>query len=360
MALLSRRPLVSVIIPSYNHEQYIGEAVESVLNSSLSEVEVVVVDDGSTDGSADVVARFEDARVRLFRQPNSGAHAAINRGAELARASWLAILNSDDRFHTKKLQRHVELHESEPQLEASASRARYISGSGAPLDAGGYVNWAYERLEEGYRRSPSLMTSLLVANHIVTTSALFVSKEAFYSVGGFLPLRYVHDWFFFLALAGRGRFSILEESLIDYRIHSRNTIRENDALGLVEDNFVLDWHLSRTLKATSSPTGVTQLLDTLKQNKRARFKLLVLFQLWRAANDDDLEKCAAIFRNTDHPLIQRALSTVREERGLIHFKTRARKFLGERAWAFLADGMVKGLRLLTCLWAYLGLSRTKS
>ncbi len=189
---------MSVIIPSYNHEQYVGEAIESVLRSTVQDIEIIVVDDGSVDDSVHVIEKFNDKRIALIRQSNRGAHAAINRGVALSSAPWIAILNSDDRFHARKLQRHVALHEKNPSLEASASRIRYISGSGAPLDTDGYINWRYGQLKDVHRRLPSLKSSLLVANHLITSSALFLSKHAFNEVGGFIPLRYVHDWFSFL------------------------------------------------------------------------------------------------------------------------------------------------------------------
>ena len=190
-------PLVSVVIPSYNHEKYIGEAIISVLHSSVPDFEIIIVDDGSVDNSIDVITRFEDPRITLIRQSNMGAHDAINRGVAHASAPWIAILNSDDRFHHLKLQRHLEYHEKNPDLEASASMVRYISESGACFDLHGYLNSRYRQLQDLRHRDLSLKDSLLIANHLITTSALFVSKEGFSDIGGFVPLRYVHDWFSF-------------------------------------------------------------------------------------------------------------------------------------------------------------------
>jgi glycosyltransferase involved in cell wall biosynthesis len=79
-------PAVSVVIPSYNHGRFIGEAVDSVLGSPFAELELVIVDDGSTDDTLQRLAAYrDDRRVRIEEQPNRGAHAALNRGLELAR-----------------------------------------------------------------------------------------------------------------------------------------------------------------------------------------------------------------------------------------------------------------------------------
>ncbi len=87
---------------------------------------------------------------------------------------------------------------------------------------------------------------------------------------------------------------------------------------------------------------------------------MLLFQLWRTANDNDLGKCAALFESAEHPLIELALKIVREEYRGLNLKTRARKLLGERLWAFLADYKVKQTKLLTNYLASLGLSGRKS
>jgi glycosyltransferase involved in cell wall biosynthesis len=351
--LASDSPLVSVVIPSYNHRQFIGEAIESVLRSTMQDFEIVVVDDGSVDDSAEVIEQFNDRRIVLIRQSNRGAHAAINRGVSLASAPWIAILNSDDRYHPRKLHQHVELHEKNPGLEASASRIRYISGSGAPLDTDGYINWRYGQLKDIHRRLPSLKSSLLVANHLITSSALFMSKQSFSEVGGFIPLRYVHDWFFFLTLASRGNFTVLEEALVDYRVHGGNTIRENDDRGRIEDNFVLEWHLCEDSTRRPSATDILDLFDILEQNKRASYRLILLFQRWRRANDNDLAKCAALLEDPTHPLMQLALKLIRKERrGSYYLRPVLRRALGEHLWSVIADYTVKGIRILqNCLAA---------
>ena len=139
-------PQVSVIIPSYNHERYVGEAIESVLAQSMGDFEIIVVDDGSSDGSVDVVRQFKDARIRIFVQSNSGAHNAMNRGATLASAQWIAFLNSDDKFHPNKLERHLCAHKDDPSLEASASRVRYITETGEPVMKDGYLAMRYKNI----------------------------------------------------------------------------------------------------------------------------------------------------------------------------------------------------------------------
>jgi len=107
---------ISVVIPVYNCERYLGEAIESVLAQTYGPAEILVVDDGSTDHSADVAQRYAP-EVHYVSQPNSGAAAARNRGAELTRGVFLSFLDSDDLWLEDKLSRQMACFEENPQLD---------------------------------------------------------------------------------------------------------------------------------------------------------------------------------------------------------------------------------------------------
>ena len=109
-------PEISVIIPSYNHAPYIGYAVESVFSQSYTDFELIVVEDGSTDNSLEVLSGFSDPRLRVLTQPNQGAHAAINRGLRAAMGEYLAILNSDDLYHPLRLAKMIEALKADRQV----------------------------------------------------------------------------------------------------------------------------------------------------------------------------------------------------------------------------------------------------
>jgi hypothetical protein len=140
---------------------------------------------------------------------------------------------------------------------------------------------------------------------------------------------------------------VLEEALVDYRVHARNTIRENDDRGRIEDNFVLEWHLSENSTRRTAATDILDSFHMLEQNKRASLHLILLFQLWRNANDNDLAKCVALFEDPSHPVMLLAMELSRKEqhRGL-NLKARLRKLF----WPVLANHKFEGTRLLTnCL-----------
>ncbi len=278
----SHTPLVTVVIPAYNHARFVGEAVESVLRQTVNDWEMIVVDDGSTDGTADVVQHCKDHRLRFLRQPHAGAHAALNRGISEAKGVWIAFLNSDDRFLPHKLERHLHVHDQHPGLESSASRVRYIDESGEPFAKYSYYAARYRSMKRQSSQASSLFSSLLAANHLISTSSLFAKRSVLMDTGGFVALRYVHDWFMFLSLASRQTFTVIEEELTDYRRHGGNTIREDDAAGQIEDNMALAWQVSAYLEQQpASMDALRDVFTALKQNSRVDFELFSLFGLWR-------------------------------------------------------------------------------
>ena len=112
----SRTPLVSVIMPTHNHGTFLADAIDSVRKQTLEDFELIVIDDGSTDRTPEILATITDERVRCFRTANRGKSAARNFGLENARGKYLAFLDSDDLYHPEKLQSQVTVLEMDPKI----------------------------------------------------------------------------------------------------------------------------------------------------------------------------------------------------------------------------------------------------
>jgi CTP:molybdopterin cytidylyltransferase MocA len=133
-APMARKPLVSVVVDNYNYARYLGEAIESALAQSYAPTEVIVVDDGSTDGSRDVIAGFGQ-RMRPVLKENGGQASAFNAGAEAARGDVICFLDSDDAWRPEKVERVVQAFEEHPEAGWLRHRLEVVDAAGRPLGA---------------------------------------------------------------------------------------------------------------------------------------------------------------------------------------------------------------------------------
>ncbi|MEQ1648627.1 MAG: glycosyltransferase [Hyphomicrobiaceae bacterium] len=126
-------PTVSVVVPLFNTERYIGATLASVLAQTFTDFEVIVVDDGSTDRGPTIVAQLTDARVRIFSQYNRGLAGARNAGIREARGRFIAFLDADDLWHQEKLAEHMAVLDARPEVGLTFSHSRLIDDDGVDL-----------------------------------------------------------------------------------------------------------------------------------------------------------------------------------------------------------------------------------
>lgn len=241
---------VSVVIPSYNHARFVAEAIESVAAQRDAEIELVVVDDGSTDDSARIAARALEsasatlARAVLLEQRNEGTHAAIARGIANTSGEIVTILNSDDRFHPDRLARILA--EAPPQGDFLAfSMVELIDAAGAPMPpqsetARGYRHALYEA-----SRCPTVGFAILRNNIAVTTGNLVFTRTLYEKIGGFRPYRLAHDWDFLLQALVHVEPIFVPEPLLDYRTHGSNTRAQLHGIVADEGREILRRYLAR-------------------------------------------------------------------------------------------------------------------
>ncbi|HPP08870.1 MAG TPA: glycosyltransferase family A protein, partial [bacterium] len=119
---------VSVIVPVYNAERFIGETLRSVLCQTYKDIEVIVVDDGSTDHSVEVIKKYNDPRIMLIRQQNRGVSAARNTGIKSSNGKFIALLDHDDLWLAEKIEKQMILFEKNPDVALVYSDISYIDG----------------------------------------------------------------------------------------------------------------------------------------------------------------------------------------------------------------------------------------
>ena len=131
------KPLISVVIPAYNHERFIGPAIESVLNQTTDDLELIIVNDGSTDATEEVILSYEDPRISYTWQENQDAFNTINRGMSMAQGQFISILNSDDVYTTDRFEKCLG-HMRDTGAEVVFSDVIPIDDNGQTLDNPGF------------------------------------------------------------------------------------------------------------------------------------------------------------------------------------------------------------------------------
>jgi glycosyltransferase involved in cell wall biosynthesis len=208
-------PLVSCIVPVYNGARFLGETLASILSQTHQPVEVIVVDDGSTDGTAGVIASF-GARVRSVRQENAGEAAARNTGVRLASGEYVAFLDADDLWEAPKIERQL----------AVLARA---GTDAVDLSFTAFQNfWMPEVATEQRAAAPA--SGLPFAAWSICT--LLARREVFDRFGPFdESLRKVPNMTWFVRAAASGaRMDVLPEPLVRRRVHASNASRQHEAL----------------------------------------------------------------------------------------------------------------------------------
>jgi glycosyltransferase involved in cell wall biosynthesis len=200
---------VSVVIPNYNYGRYISDAIDSALGQTLKPHEVVVVDDGSTDDSLEVLQEYE-GRITLIRQTNQRAAGARNAGAEAATGEYLAFLDADDYWHSQKLEKQVERMESDLEVGLVHCGMFFVDEERKEVSEhlDGQEGWVAEKL---LRFQPVI---------IGPGSSTLVRKDVFHDVGGYdTDLQNSEDWDFSVRVATKSKFAFVQEPLVYYRQH---------------------------------------------------------------------------------------------------------------------------------------------
>jgi glycosyltransferase involved in cell wall biosynthesis len=257
-ARVARFPLVTVVLPVYNHARYVAKAIASVTEQTYPHIELVVIDDGSTDGTGEVVANcLANARVpvRFISRDSRSAPAALNEGAALAQGQYLSFLNPNDYYSPERVSALVE------QIADAGVRWGFSLVSpfvdspqpDHPDDpTSAEVFWQMQRNQLG-RHSNSF--SILTYNLSVSTGNLFVERDLFHELGGFRDFNYNCDWDFCLRAGALAEPSIVQRPLYFYRERDSRTVGESDRGPKEDTDRLLSGFLEKTLSGSSAWTN---------------------------------------------------------------------------------------------------------
>lgn len=212
------RPLVSVVMPSYNHEKFVAQAIESVLSQSFNDFEFLISDDGSKDGTQAVIGRFADPRIKFLANPvNRGACVVHNELLDLAQGKYIALINSDDMWRPGKLASQVAYLEANPNVSGHFGRAAYFDKDGKSLSKGAV---AFGRVFDQPNRSQAEWIRFFfdVGNCLCHPTSM-IRRECYLELGGYNNrMRQLPDYDFWIRFLKKYSLYIVDEALIDFRV----------------------------------------------------------------------------------------------------------------------------------------------
>ena len=213
-------PKISIVIPAYNAESTITETIESVQKQTFSDFEVIIVDDGSTDKTVEVINNIHDERIKVISYENGGNALARNRGIKNAKGEFIAFIDADDMWTPDKLELQLAALEKYPEAGIAYS----------------WTYFKYEKEEDSYADCSSFFEGnvyrdLLVKNFLQNGSNPLIRKQVIDSIGFFNPtLKCSVDWDFYLRLAAKCNFVLVQKPQVIYRQSSNSITSKTDVM----------------------------------------------------------------------------------------------------------------------------------
>lgn len=294
-------PTVSVVMSTFNAEQFLSQAIDSILTQSYVDFEFIIINDGSTDGSASILERYQnnDSRVRVFHQENSGLVASLNRGCSLARGRLIARMDADDIALTDRLMQQVNFMRMHPEVAVLGGAVEWIDATGNPLGT-------YDR--------PCDHRAIELSSEdgcpIWHPTAVF-RKEAFVSVGGYRPVVLdAEDYDLWLRIADRFKLANLPDVVLRYRVHpAQISVRKGEgaALGALAARASASARRSGNPDPLESvPTITPDVFERLGIDEKTRRAALARQSLTSIRNMYKVGKCAAAYEALQTMLLHNA------------------------------------------------------
>ncbi len=230
------QPKISVLIPAYNHENYIGLAIESVLSQSFGDFELLVSDDCSPDNTKEVIKSYDDQRIKaVFFEENHGTVFCLNHLLNMAQGEYIAVLGSDDLWEKDKLEKQLQILENDQSLAACFTFAKIIDKDSEIIDTCNAFSTAIFEYDNSSREKT--LYDFFIAGNRFCHSSVMIRTSVHREIGEYLPqLRQLHDLDLWIRILLKYPVYMLKEHLVRYRyVESTNNVSS----GSIENNIRL-------------------------------------------------------------------------------------------------------------------------
>lgn len=286
-------PLVTVALPAYRHEAFVEESMLSIYHQTYDRLELVIVDDRSPDETFDVAqslasrswfrGRFERVHV-VQNEVNVGAHESLNRAMALANGKYISLLNSDDLYGPTRIARLVEICGA-TDSECAFTSVEPVNEIGRPVLNDPLAQSIALNSRRATENLPSLSFGFLRYQLSSSTGNIFLSKALHQQVGGFINLKYCHDWDYMLRLIAKVEPAYVDEPLYRYRLHGGNSFRSLSDIAEAESEVVLRRYFLKILlgevtnRKAPSPYNWPGVFEAIAKH-------FEVFDLWRQSCGD--------------------------------------------------------------------------
>lgn len=272
--LFPKNPLVSVIIPAFNQAPFLAEALESVLQQSYSHLEILLIDDGSTDDTPGIALAYskKDQRLHYIRQENKGPAAARNRGISASTGTYLCLLDGDDRMAPERIALQLKAIQEDSSIDIVYTALGLIDQEGKHLGVMRSQDYPYE----------NFLPHLFFRNVIPGPSTIMAKRHCLVQNPYDETFVHAEDYELMIRLAHLYHFKYLDLPLTDYRRHQENLSNNLNAHRQAEikvlERYSLDHIASAVNKSSLNPEAKTLLLGKIFFNLEHAEKALALFQ----------------------------------------------------------------------------------
>ncbi len=238
-----RTPAISVIMPSYNYAHYITEAIDSILSQTFTDFELIIIDDGSSDTTRQVLSRLKDPRIRIYFQKNHGVSFTMNRGIRLSRSKYICFLDCDDVYHPEKLARQVEM--LNKGFDIVTTKVKTIDANGRFVPHSFTDEW-FNNFDEKQIFGKDRKIHFLRGNYLCK-SAIALRRSLFDKFGLYdTRLITAYDYDLWYKMLAKTRITRIDQPLLYYRYHGKNdslvhSARMRAELALVYDKIINDF-----------------------------------------------------------------------------------------------------------------------